>query len=108
MTSSHPTPALCQWSSYLAAVLDRRSAPWLALLFLGAVLARGRRTVTSWIRAAKLGGEFQSCYTAVAAAARADSSRDRRDVSAVVGPRERPSLRPGLPRRVRRACSLGR
>jgi hypothetical protein len=37
-------------------------------LFLGAVLARGRRTVTSWIRAAGLGDQFRSCYTAVAAA----------------------------------------
>jgi hypothetical protein len=68
MTSSHLTPAPCQWLSRLASALDRRSAPRLALLFLGAVLARGRRTVTSWIRAAGLSGEFRSCYTAVAAA----------------------------------------
>jgi len=68
MTSSHPTPAPCQWFDRLAAVLDRRSAPRLALLFLGAVLARGRRTVTSWIRAAGLSDQFRSCYTAVAAA----------------------------------------
>jgi hypothetical protein len=32
------------------------------------VLARGRRTVTTWIRAAGLSGRFQSCYIAVAAA----------------------------------------
>jgi hypothetical protein len=68
MTSSHPLPAPCQWYSCLAAALDRRSAPRLALLFLGAFLARGRRTVTSWIRAAGLSGHFQHCYTAVAAA----------------------------------------
>jgi hypothetical protein len=37
-------------------------------LFLGAVLARGRRTVTSWIRAAGLSDQFRPCYTAVAAA----------------------------------------
>jgi hypothetical protein len=37
-------------------------------LFLGAILARGRRTVTSWIRAAGLSDQFRSCYTAVAAA----------------------------------------
>jgi hypothetical protein len=49
MTSSHPLPAPCPWFARLAAALDRRSAPRLALLFLGAVLARGRRTVTSWI-----------------------------------------------------------
>jgi hypothetical protein len=68
MTSSHPTLAPCQWFDRLAAVLDRRSAPRLALLLLGAVLARGRRTVTSWIRAAGLSDQFRSCYTAVAAA----------------------------------------
>jgi hypothetical protein len=68
MTSSHPTPAPCQWFARLAAVLDRRSAPGLALLFLGAVLARGRRTVTSWSRAAGLSDQFRPCYTAVAAA----------------------------------------
>jgi len=68
MTSSHPTPAPCQRSARLASTLDRRSAPRLALLFLGAVLARGRRTVTSWIRAAELSGQYQPCYVAVAAA----------------------------------------
>jgi hypothetical protein len=68
MTSSHPLPALCQWFARLASVLDRRSAPRLALLFLGAVLARGRRTVTSWIRAVGLSDQFRPCYTAVAAA----------------------------------------
>jgi len=57
----------CQWFSVLAAALDPRSAPRLVLLFLGAVLARGRRTVTSWIRAASLSEQFRSCYTAVAA-----------------------------------------
>src|SRR4028119_465103 len=70
MTSSHPLVAPCQWFSRLAGPLDRRSAPRLALLFLGAVLARGRRTVTSWIRAAGLSGQYQSCYLAVAAAGR--------------------------------------
>jgi hypothetical protein len=68
MTSSHPTPVPCQWFSRLASALDRRSAPRLALLFLGDVLARGRRTVTAWIHAAKLGGQFRQCYTAVATA----------------------------------------
>jgi hypothetical protein len=67
MTSSHPLPVPCQWFSRLGSVLDRRSAPRLAFLFLGAVLARGRRTVTSWIRAAGLSDQYQSCYLAVAA-----------------------------------------
>lgn len=68
MTSSHTRPNLCHWFSALARVLDPRSAPRLALLFLGALLARGRRTVTSWIRAAGLSAEFRPCYTTVAAA----------------------------------------
>ena len=74
MTSSHPAPTPCHWFSQLAAALDPRSAPRLVRLFLGAVLARGRRTVTSWIRAAGLSGEYRPCYTTVAAAGtRADS-----------------------------------
>src|SRR6478609_11356659 len=84
MTSSHPTPAPCQWFSWLADALDRRSAPRLALLFLGAVLARGRRTVTSWIRAASLSDQFRRCYTAVAAAGKkADSVAARLVLEAV-------------------------
>src|SRR3954453_4746461 len=86
MTSSHPRPIPCQWFSNLATVLDRRTAPRLALLFLGAVLARGRRTVTSWIRAAKLGDEFQSCYTAVAAAGKETDGIAARLVTQVVKP----------------------
>ena len=68
MTSSRPPVATCQWFAQLARPLDRRSAPRLALLFLGALLARGRRTVTAWIKAARLSDQFRPCYTAVAAA----------------------------------------
>lgn len=68
MTSSHPTLVPCQWFVRLASALDRRSAPRLALLFVGAVIAGGRRTVTTWIRAAGLSERFRSCYIAVAAA----------------------------------------
>lgn len=68
MTSSHPTARLCHWFIALAAALDVRSAARLARLFFGAILARGRRTLTSWIRAAKLSDEFRSCYTSVSAA----------------------------------------
>ena len=67
MTSLPTDARICQWFPLLASAVDRRSAPRLALLFLGAVLARGRRTVTSWIRAAGLSTQFRSCYTAVAA-----------------------------------------
>ncbi len=84
MTSSHPIAGACQWFTQLARPLDRRSAPRLALLFLGAVLARGRRTVTTWIRAAGLSDRFQSCYIAVAAAGKkADSIAARLVIEAV-------------------------
>jgi hypothetical protein len=74
MPSSHPTPPPCQWFSALGRMLDRRSGPRLAWLLVGAVLARGRRTVTSWIRAAGLSDEFRLCYTTVSAAGkRADA-----------------------------------
>ncbi len=86
MTSSHPLPVPCQWFSWLAAALDRRSAPRLALLFLGAVLARGRRTVTTWIRAAKLGGQYQPCYVAVAAAGKRADRIARRLPTEVIRP----------------------
>src|SRR5918993_4284373 len=86
MTSSHPTPVPCQWFARLAAALDRRSAPRLAFLFFGAVLARGRRTVTTWIRAAKLSDQFRPCYTAVAAAGKRADRIARRVLTEVVGP----------------------
>jgi DDE superfamily endonuclease len=84
MTSSHPIAGTCQWFSQLARPLDRRSAPRLALLFLGALLARGRRTVTTWIRAAGFSDRFQSCHIAVAAAGKkADSIAARLVIEAV-------------------------
>src|SRR5215468_10231224 len=86
MTSSHPLPAPCQWFSWLAAALDRRSAPRLALLFLGAVLSRGRRTVTTWIRAARLSGHYQRCYVAAAAAGKRADRIARRLLTEVVRP----------------------
>jgi DDE superfamily endonuclease len=86
MTSSHPLPVPCQWFSWLAATLDHRSAPRLARLFLGAALARGRRTVTTWIRAAKLSGQYRPCYTAVAAAGKRADRIARRLLTEVVRP----------------------
>jgi hypothetical protein len=86
MTSSHPDLPPCQWFAHLAASLDRRSALKLARLFLGAVLARGRRTVTSWIRAAGLSAQFRPCYTTVAAAGKKAGQIAARLVCEVVKP----------------------
>lgn len=52
----------------------------------GAVLARGRRTVTSWIRAAGLSGEFRPCYTTVSAAGKRADGIAARLVHAVLKP----------------------
>jgi len=93
MTSSHQDASSCQWFSHLSAALDRRSAARLALLFLGALLARGRRTVTSWIRAAGLSQQFRPCYTTVAAAGKKAADIAARLLTTVVKP-----LVAGLPR----------
>jgi hypothetical protein len=70
MASSHPTPTPCHWFSHIAAALDPRSAPRFALLLLGVLLATGRRTVTAWLRAARITEQFRPAYTTVAAVGR--------------------------------------
>src|SRR5881227_2574735 len=55
--------ALAQW-------LDRRSAVRLPLLLCGLLLARGRRTVTAWFRAAGISDDFRPHYTTVGAVGR--------------------------------------
>jgi len=86
MSLSQPTLPNVHWFSLLAGVLDPRSAPRLAKLLLGALLARGRRTVTSWIRAAGLSHEFRSCYTTVSAVGKRSDHFAARLVHEVVKP----------------------
>ena len=86
MPSSHPLPASCQWFTALVTALDPRSAPRLAWLLAGAVLARGRQTVTSWIRAAGLSTEFRPCYTTVSTAGKSADSIAARLLHEVVKP----------------------
>jgi DDE superfamily endonuclease len=86
VTSSHTSPVSCQWFFQLAAVVDARSAVRLTRLFLGVVLARGRRTVTSWIRAVGLSAEFRPAYTTVAAAGKRADTMAARLANAVVKP----------------------
>jgi hypothetical protein len=57
-------------SADLSAALDRRSAPRLLLLLVGALFAKGRRTVTSWFRAAGITTDFRPAYNALWAAGR--------------------------------------
>src|SRR3954463_2081519 len=54
----------------LAHWLDRRSAARLPLLLCGLLLARGRRTVTAWFRAAGITDDFHPHYTTVCAVGR--------------------------------------
>jgi hypothetical protein len=77
MTSSHQDMIPCQCFPDLARALDRRSVARLVWLFLGAVLARGRKTVTSWIRTAALSTQFRPCYTTVA-----DAGKKAKEIAA--------------------------
>ena len=69
LLSALPT-ALSRWIRSLASLLDRRTAPRLAALFFGLLLAAGRRTVTSWFRPAGITDEYRPAYHAVYACGR--------------------------------------
>lgn len=70
MPLSHLPAVLSAWLSQIVGALDRRSAPRLLSLLLGALFARGRRTVTSWFRAAGVAADFRRAYNALWAAGR--------------------------------------
>jgi hypothetical protein len=70
MPFSQLPPVLSAWLGDIAAALDPRSAPRLLALFVGALFARGRRTVTSWFRAAGITDDFRPAYGALWAAGR--------------------------------------
>ena len=63
MPFSHLPAFLTSAFAALAAWLDRRSAARLPLLLCGILFAKGRRTVTSWFRAAGIGDDFRPAYT---------------------------------------------
>ena len=62
MSLSHLSPWLSAVFQRFAHWLDRRSAPRLPVLLLGILLATGRRTATSWFRAAGIGHDFRNAY----------------------------------------------
>jgi hypothetical protein len=74
MPFSHLPAAWVQWLTALACVLDPRSGARFVFLLLGAALAAGRRTVTSWLRAVGLSAQFRPAYTTLAAAGRRTDS----------------------------------
>jgi hypothetical protein len=70
MSLSHlPATLSCVFARF-AAWLDRRSAARLPVLLTGILLASGRRTATSWFRAAGITTEFRRAYHVIYAAGR--------------------------------------
>jgi len=59
-----------EWSQWLAAGLHARNRWRLPVLFLGMLFAGGRRTVTTWLRAAGISDDFQDYYYFLAALGR--------------------------------------
>jgi len=69
---------LSAWVVPLALVLDARNRHRLAVLLAGALFAKGRRTVTSWLRAAGVGAGFRPYYYFLAALGRRAADVARR------------------------------
>jgi len=55
-------PEVSAWFLVLAGCLDSRNQARFLALLGGAVFARGRRTVTSWLRAAGIADDFRPAY----------------------------------------------
>lgn len=70
MPFSHLPPSLTRVFADLACWLDKRTAARLPLLLAGVLFASGRRTVTSWFRAAGITDEFRPAYSTVCAVGR--------------------------------------
>jgi hypothetical protein len=81
MSLSHLPAFVAHAFLELAHWLDRRSGARLPLLLLGVLFARGRRTVTSWFRAAGITADFRPAYVTVCAAG---SRVDHLAISAVL------------------------
>src|SRR6478735_8765942 len=62
MTLWQLPPDLAAWLLPLTCALDARQHARLPALVAGLLFARGRRTVTRWLRAAGLGDDFRACY----------------------------------------------
>ena len=59
-----------EWSEWLSAGLHARNRCRLGVLLMGILFAHGRRTVTSWLRAAGIRDDFQDYYYYLAALGR--------------------------------------
>jgi len=63
-----------EWSEWLAAGLHARNRWRLPVLLVGILFASGRRTVTTWLRAAGVSDDFQDYYYFLAALGRKTKS----------------------------------
>jgi hypothetical protein len=63
-----------EWSQWLAAGLHARNRWRLPVLLMGILFAHGRRTVTTWLRAAGVSDDFQDYYYFLAALGRKSKS----------------------------------
>jgi hypothetical protein len=80
---SHLPALLTTTFTALAHWLDRRTARRLPLLLLGILFAKGRRTVTSWFRAAGITEEYRPAYAAICAVGRQASPMSLSTLAAV-------------------------
>src|SRR5262245_39840617 len=74
MALSYLPPLLTSAFLALARWLDRRSGARLPRLLLGILFANGRRTVTSWLRAAGIAEDFRPAYATVCSVGRRATS----------------------------------
>ena len=51
-----------EWSTWLSAGLHARNRWRLPVLIVGILFAQGRRTVTTWLRAAGVSDDYQDYY----------------------------------------------
>ena len=63
-----------EWSEWLAAGLHARNRWRLPVLLMGILFAHGRRTVTTWLRAAGVSANYQDYYYFLAALGRKTES----------------------------------
>jgi len=63
-----------EWSAWLAAGLDARHRWRLPVLLVGILFARGRRTVSTWLRAAGVSDDYADYYYFLAAVGRKSES----------------------------------
>lgn len=53
---------ITDWCQFLTTTLDQRSRKYFVTVVLGMILASGRRTVSSWLRAAAVVDDWQDHY----------------------------------------------